>query len=169
MSQASRRGPPGWGERVLDLGAGSGVLSIAAALLGASEVVAVEGDSLAWGTIEENLARNRVNDRVELRREWANAESLVRLGPFEAALANLEAGLLLPLLPSLAEAVGPSGRLVLSGLLESEVYTVLASARGLGLQVVTLDVDGEWRSLLLGAGSAAAALSLRDAAPVDPE
>ncbi|MCA1791096.1 MAG: 50S ribosomal protein L11 methyltransferase, partial [Thioalkalivibrio sp.] len=52
------------GERVLDVGAGSAILSIAAALLGASDVLAVEWDPLATEAIEENIERNGVADRV---------------------------------------------------------------------------------------------------------
>ena len=139
----------GEGERVLDVGSGSGILSIAAARLGAGEVVAVEGDPLAWETLKENLDRNGVSGRVTLLREWATAGSLARMGPFQGVLANLEAGVLGPLLPGLGAAVVPGGWVVLSGLLEPDLEALVGQAARLGLERVGLDADGEWRSLLL--------------------
>ena len=137
------------GARVLDVGTGSGILAIAAALLGAHEVVAIEGDPLAWETAQENLERNGVGKRVRLLREWASADSLSRLGSFDGVLANLEAGIVRPLLPGIAEAVVAGGWVVLSGLLEGDLEPIRARAGALGLELASQDADGEWRSLLL--------------------
>jgi ribosomal protein L11 methyltransferase len=137
------------GARVLDVGTGSGILAIAAALLGAHEVVAIEGDPLAWETVQENLERNGVAERVRLVREWASADSLSRIGSFDGVLANLEAGIVRPLLPGIANAVVAGGWVVLSGLLEGDLEPVRARAGELDLEPASLDADGEWRSLLL--------------------
>ncbi|MDX1493157.1 MAG: 50S ribosomal protein L11 methyltransferase, partial [Longimicrobiales bacterium] len=61
------------GDRILDVGAGSGILSVAAVRLGAEEVTAVEGDPLACEAMEENLWRNAVSSRVRIVTEWADA------------------------------------------------------------------------------------------------
>src|SRR5690606_3859395 len=73
----------GWlraGDRVLDVGSGSGILSIAAARLGAPQVVAVELDPDANLNARDNFARNGVADRIELHETIADAALLDRLG-----------------------------------------------------------------------------------------
>jgi ribosomal protein L11 methyltransferase len=139
------------GQRLLDLGAGSGILAIAAALLGAAEVVAVEGDLMACEALEENLGRNRVVDRVRVVPRWADPASLRGLGPVDGVVANIEWGRLQPLVPALHAAVAPGGWVVLSGILAAELPEARSHAEGLGLRLREVDVDGEWRSLLLAA------------------
>ena len=136
------------GEQVLDVGAGSGILSIAAARLGAAEVVAVEGDPLACEAMADNLKRNGVVRRVLVREVWADAAALTAMGPFDGVMANMETGLMLPLLAGLTAAVGPQGWLLLSGILEGEMDTVLGAAENHGFGSSEVDADGEWRSAL---------------------
>ena len=93
------------GDRVLDVGAGSGILSIAAAHLAAASVVAIEGDSLACEALAENLDRNGVSERVEVVEAWATHASLVARRPVSGIIANIEAGLLKPLFDSFFEAL----------------------------------------------------------------
>jgi ribosomal protein L11 methyltransferase len=139
------------GERVLDVGTGSGVLSIAAALLGASEVVALEGDPIACEVALENLARNGVAERVSVLHAMADADALARMGPFHGATANIEASTLRALLPGLGRCTLPGGWIILSGLLAAEAGDLQDLARALGLSLAAVDEDGEWRSLLLRA------------------
>jgi ribosomal protein L11 methyltransferase len=139
------------GERVLDVGTGSGVLAIAAALLGASEVIALEGDPIACEVALENLARNGVAERVSVRHAWADVDALARMGPFHGVTANIEGSTLRALLPGLGRCVVPGGWIILSGLLPAEAADLQDLARALGLSPVAVDEDGEWRSLLLRA------------------
>lgn len=134
------------GARILDVGAGSGILAIAAARMGAGEVVAVEGDALAHDVILENVRRNGVEDVVTCRPVWADATSLAALGPCDGVVANIESHTLLSLLPAFHSALRPAGWLILSGILDVEWAEVRASAEGLGFALETLDEDGEWRS-----------------------
>ena len=136
------------GARVLDVGTGSGILAIAAARLGAAQVVAFEGDPLACEAARENLVRNDVLDRVELREAWADAGSLRAEGVFDGVTANLESALLEKLLPALRESVRPAGWIITSGVLEGELEALLGAAGALGLSEESLDQDGEWRSTL---------------------
>ncbi len=133
-------------DRVLDVGAGSGILSIAAALGGAREVTAVEGDPLACEALVENLRRNRVEGIVHLRPDWVTAQGLAALGPVDGVVANIETGLLLPLLPGLTAAVGEGGWLVVSGILEHEWEPAERELLALGFRPVDIDAEGEWRA-----------------------
>lgn len=134
------------GERVFDVGSGSGILAIAAARLGAEEVVAIEGDPFACEAIAENVGRNGVADRCRVLQAWASRDSLRELGQASGIVANIESGLLAPLFQDLAEALAPSGWLIVSGILDHEWTGIQSDVEALGLRVVDVDEDGEWRS-----------------------
>ena len=137
------------GERVLDVGAGSGILAIAAALLGAAEVLALEGDPLAVEALAENVALNDVAERVRWEARWADREVLTGLGPRDGIVTNIESGVLRPLLPGFAAALRPGGWLILSGILAEEWPRLREDAEATGFLFRELDEDGEWRSALL--------------------
>jgi ribosomal protein L11 methyltransferase len=142
------------GERVLDVGAGSGILSIAAAALGAAEVVAIEGDELAEEALAENVARNGVADRVQWSTRWADPSLLAALGPRDGIVVNIETGILGPLLEGFAAALRPGGWLILSGIPAGEWDAFAASVAAVGFELEALDADGDWRSgwFVRGAG-----------------
>jgi ribosomal protein L11 methyltransferase len=139
------------GDRMLDVGSGSAILAIAAALLGAGEVVAVEFDPDANINARENLEQNGVADRVRLLERMADPELLAELGRFDLILANILSGVIRPLLPSLRSALGGAagGRLIVSGILQSEADAVARDARAAGLRVAEEDREEEWWSALL--------------------
>ena len=131
---------------VLDLGCGSGVLSIAAAKLGHGPVVGVDHDPLALEATAANAAANGVEVAVR-------AYDLTRDGPAPAAPVVL-ANLLGPLLRRLAdegfEAGGLQPRaLIASGLLAGEAGEIAAVFARRGLHERTRRTDGEWAALLL--------------------
>ncbi|MDH3271171.1 MAG: 50S ribosomal protein L11 methyltransferase [Gemmatimonadota bacterium] len=138
------------GQRILDVGAGSGILAIAAARLGATEVIAIEGDPLACEAMSENVGRNGVRSVVDVVEAWESADSLSARGRFDGVLANIETGLLLPLLPGLAAAVSDDGWLLLSGALAREEEALVLAARREGFVRRRTDVDGDWRSFSFG-------------------
>ncbi len=135
------------GDHVLDVGAGSGILSIAAAKLGAVSVRAVELDPLACEAAVENVATNRVSDTVHVEERIATPDWLRGLAPADGIVANLETHLLLPLLEGLHHALKPGGWLVLSGILVHEREVVLRAvdvAGRDGLHLESEDQDGDW-------------------------
>lgn len=134
------------GDAVLDVGAGSGILAIAAVLLGADACVAIEADPLSMETLRENVERNGVAERVRCVEARAEAEDLAALGPVEGVVANIETGVLRPLLPGFAAALAPGGWLVLSGILEQEWPALRDDVERAGFRLVAIDADGEWRS-----------------------
>jgi ribosomal protein L11 methyltransferase len=135
--------------RVLDVGSGSSVLAIAAAMLGASQVVAVEYDADANLNARENIARNGVAAKVELIEQLADPEMISGLGPFDIILANILSGVIRPLLPALRHALNPGGRLIVSGILREEKEQVLEDARAVGLNWLDGDSEDEWWSGVL--------------------
>lgn len=136
------------GDAVLDVGAGSGILSIAAALLGAADVLALEGDAWAVAPARENVWANGVADRVDVQETEATADRLMDLEPRDGVVANIETGILRGLAPGLAAAVAPGGWLLLSGITEDEWPDFREEVESLGPSLRQVDADGEWRSAL---------------------
>jgi ribosomal protein L11 methyltransferase len=133
------------GDVVADLGAGSAVLSIAAAKLGAARVVAVELDPEAIGNAEANVRANQVDDRVTVL-EGDAFVMLPLIAPVRVVLANIIWPVLEKLLPIIAGALTGDGVAVLSGLLAEERPAIEASlARG-GWAITGVDEEGIWWS-----------------------
>ena len=134
------------GDRVADLGAGSAVLAIAAAKLGASHVTAIELDHDAIANAEENVVRNGVSDRVTVIE--GDAEVLLPfVAPVRVVLANIISSVLTGMLPTIAQSLTPDGEAVLSGILVDERPQMLEVLAGNGWRVVEDDVEGMWWSV----------------------
>lgn len=142
------------GERVLDVGTGSGILAIAAVRLGAASVVAVESDPEAMDNCRENLDRNGVAGRVSLERGVVDEAHLAADDAgFDVIVANVLSGVLVPLLPAFAGALRSGGRVILGGILDHEAPAVKDAATVAGLAVAEERVEGEWWTCVLRAGS----------------
>ncbi len=139
------------GDRVLDVGSGSAILSIAAVRLGAREAVAVEYDPDANLNARENVEQNGVEGRVRIVEALADPTLLAELGRFDLVLANILSGVIRPLLPSFHAAVGgmSDGRLIVSGILREESPDVVRDAVAAGFRVERVDEEEEWWSALL--------------------
>lgn len=139
------------GDRVLDVGSGSAILAIAAARLGAREVIAVEYDPDANLNARDNLVQNGVEARVTILERMADAPLLAELGAFDLITANILSGVIRPLLPAFhrALAAAPHGRLIVSGILQSEADGMVAAARDAGFELREEDREEEWWSALL--------------------
>ncbi len=130
--------------RVLDLGAGTGILAVAARRLGAALVIATDLDPEA---VDSTRRHARLND-VAVQIVRADGGQALRTSSFDVVLANLTARLLMERAQEIVFLVAPGGRLVLSGLLESEMEEVATSYRALPL--LSRSVAGEWGALVLG-------------------
>lgn len=128
---------------VLDVGTGSGVLSIAAALLGATRITAVDIDPEAIVVTVENLELNGVAARVE-----ASTTDLADLpGGFSVVVANILAEELVRLADELATRLAPGGWLILSGILSEKEEFVLKAFPS--LELVENPKEAEWCCLTL--------------------
>ncbi len=133
------------GDVVADLGAGSAVLSIAAAKLGALRVYAIELDGEAIPDAEENVARNGVSDRVHVFEGDAGA-FLPMLAPVRVVLANIISSVLVELLPLVASSLTADGRAIISGILQEERTQMLDVLSASGWTVLAEDAEDIWWS-----------------------
>jgi ribosomal protein L11 methyltransferase len=133
------------GMAVLDVGAGSGVLAIAAALHGAARVDAVDIEPVAVRASRENADRNGVGDRVRVAEGSVGAPFP---GPYDLVLANIIARILIDLADGLAAAVRPGGTLVLSGVIEPREADVRAAFDGRGLAYDRRQQIEDWIGLV---------------------
>ena len=127
--------------RGLDMGSGTGVLSIVAAKCGAEHVDAVDIDDWADANCRENIAMNGVADRItpmlgDVRR--------IAGRHYDFILANINRNILTADMPAYAAALDAGGDLVMSGFLEPDVPAITACAEGLGLEPVSTAVKEGW-------------------------
>jgi ribosomal protein L11 methyltransferase len=134
------------GERVLDVGCGSGVLSIAALRLGASSAMAIDIEDDAIVVAERNAELNGVALRFQ-----ASIQSLSEIdGVYDIVLANIETRVLVHMPNELQSRIAPGGFLVLSGILRVEREELLAAYSNMHLE--ELLEEGEWCACVLRPG-----------------
>lgn len=143
------------GSRVVDLGTGSGVLSIAALRLGARSAVGVDIDPKAEDMVRENGAYNGMTAPQllaftgDVAGDSGALESLLdRGGPFDLALVNIVADVILALIPSLPRLLWPGGTVICSGILDSRLAGVREALQAHGLEVLETEGREEWRCVV---------------------
>ncbi len=129
--------------RVLDVGSGSGILSIAAAKLGARGVLAVDVDPIAVEASAANARRNRLARVIRAREGSAPTGE----GPFDVILANLIASLLVTLADGLVADLRPGGVLLASGIFANREADVVAAFEARGLVIDRRWDEGDWVAL----------------------
>lgn len=123
--------------RVLDLGTGSGVLAIAARKLSPAQVLATDIDPIATRVARENVCINGIASGIALETAAGfHSTAFGRHGPFDLIIANILARPLMRMAPQLAAQLTPGGDVILSGILASQRWKVLAAYNGAGLSHV---------------------------------
>ncbi|MFM6945900.1 MAG: 50S ribosomal protein L11 methyltransferase [Flavobacteriales bacterium] len=117
------------GKRVLDMGAGTGVLAILAEKLGAQAIVAIEIEAWSAENILENVA---LNDSSKITAIHGGAEAIGEK-PYDVILANINKNVLLSQMALYANALVPNGLLLLSGFFTTDTPDLIAAATDLGL------------------------------------
>lgn len=140
LRQLEKRIRPG--DRVLDVGSGSGVLSIAAALLGASRATGVDIDSETIGNARENIRLNGVADRVDVHAGRMDHPAIG--GRYRIIVSNISAVSLTSMLSCFSVLLHPAGALILSGLLTEEARSFEAALGNHGFTVLERETRGPW-------------------------
>lgn len=136
------------GDDVLDVGAGSGILAIAAAKHGARHVIAVDVDASTVAVVVENAQRNGVAAVIEaaagsLGADWPWPDRRVTSSA-NVVVANISSHWVTVLLPAIADALRPGGAAVLSGFLVRDADAIAVAATAAGLDVTDRLLGAEW-------------------------
>ena len=131
------------GSRLLDVGCGSGILSLAALQLGWQSAVGVDIDAQAIVVATHNAELNGLQDRAQfLHGSWQRVT-----GVFPCITANVYLGPLVEMLQPLTRYLAPGGTIILSGLLASQEATMRTALQNAGFAVQTRRVEEEWVAL----------------------
>ncbi|MBE3587584.1 MAG: 50S ribosomal protein L11 methyltransferase [Thermoanaerobacteraceae bacterium] len=138
------------GEMVVDVGTGSGILAITAALLGAGRVVAVDRDPVAVATARQNVERNRVGDRVEVRQGDLLKGTGIPVA--DVIVANIVADVIMALIPAVVRMLKPKGLFIASGVIREREKDVRREMVLRGLEIREERAEGEWIALMAARG-----------------
>ncbi len=137
------------GQSLFDVGTGSGILTIAAAKLGASPIRAVDVDDVAVRVARENFVINKIDSRIETATGSANDNGGQK---WQVIVANILAHTLVELMPDLAAALAPDGKLILSGIIAEQEASVITAIESHQLNIVERRIIDDWVALVGSAG-----------------
>lgn len=141
------------GDSVVDLGCGSGILSIAALILGAKDAIAVDIDPIAETIAYENAALNGIGkDRYTVLTGDVLTDSALRSKieskRYPIVTANIVASVIIALAPYAAKLLEDGGKFITSGIIDSREEEVAAALTAAGLNIIEIRRGGDWRAIL---------------------
>ena len=129
------------GDRVLDVGTGSGILAIASMRLGAESVTAVDVDEIAVSVARANVQVNGLSERITV--QTGTVETPDYGLTYDVVVANIIARVIIEIAPDLCRRMAPAGTLVTAGIIADRADDVAKRLSSLGLQWERF-VDGDW-------------------------
>lgn len=135
------------GMRVYDVGCGSGILAVAAAKLGAGEVIAMDYDPVAVSVAEENIRQNNVHNVVACESDLLSA--CEGAAPAELITANIIADVIIRLFAQLDRHLAPGGTLLASGIIDDRIADVEHAAAEHGFTVLDMTCEKEWAAMII--------------------
>ncbi len=133
-------------KKVLDIGCGSGILSIAACRYGAKDVLAVDIDELAVKIAKENVFLNDLDDNIKVI-EGDLTKNVD--GKFDLIIANIVADIIKELIPDIRRYLVDGGKFIISGIIKEREQEVADFAKENGFTIEKLDAQGGWSAMLL--------------------
>jgi ribosomal protein L11 methyltransferase len=146
LHEIARRRKIGGQQSFLDIGTGSGILSIAAAKLGCKPIFALDFDPEAVRVARDNARINKVLHRLQIAEGDVAKLPLRPKQKFDLVCANLISNLLIEQRKRIVKQLSPCGTLVLAGILQSEFRLVQSAFEELRLKQVAGKSEKEWRS-----------------------
>lgn len=134
------------GERMLDIGTGSGILAVGALMLGAREALGVDIDPMCVRTANENAARNGVEGSFTAA---AGDLAAMASGTYDIITANIVADAIIRLAPDVLPLLAPEGFFVASGILQERAQEVKTELEKAGLHMQEIKQAGGWVALVL--------------------
>ncbi|NLN97121.1 MAG: 50S ribosomal protein L11 methyltransferase [Eubacteriaceae bacterium] len=137
------------GDHVIDIGCGSGILSIVAKELGAKKVIAIDLDPVAVDVAKTNFAHNQMEGVISLRQ----GDLTEVLGPEDQAdivVANIMADTIITLSETVSDFLKPGGLFISSGIINESIGKVLIALEEKGYELISLESIGEWNVIVAG-------------------
>lgn len=140
------------GDEVLDVGCGSGILSIVAAKLGAQHIVGTDIDADCITSSYENfdvnhLERSLADFYVGNLIDDSTLQENVGYEKYDAVVANILADIIIPMAPALAKTMKPGAIVITSGIIDFKEQEVADALKAVGLTIVESNAQGEWRNI----------------------
>ena len=136
--------------KVADVGAGTAVLAMAAALAGAETIVAGDIDAVAVDVARANLVANGLEGRVTcVEAAGFGHPAFAAVTPADLVFANILKGPLIELAPEIAARAAPGGHVILSGLLREQKDEIVSVYSGFGFNHVSSHDIGDWSCLMM--------------------
>jgi ribosomal protein L11 methyltransferase len=135
------------GDHILDVGTGTGILSIAAIKVGAESALGFDIDEWSYSNANENTLLNNVSDKITIRQ--GSMEIVAPDARYDVILANINRTTILSMDKELVDHLDENGMLILSGVLETEREIILQNKNFRKLNLVHEDQEGEWIVLVL--------------------
>lgn len=138
------------GDRILDVGCGSGILSVVAVKVGATSALGLEIDPVAARAGEENVRINGIEDKVQIV-QGTLPSPLAEARSFDIVAANISAKVVTNLAQHLIDSVAIGGKLIAGGIIEPHVEDVTKALNSVGASIDETFIDGDWVTLLASA------------------
>lgn len=138
------------GFSVLDVGSGTGILSIASALLGAADVIGIDNDIWCLENGQENIELNNVNEKVRIK--LAEIQD-VDEGPFDLILANINKPILKNIINNIFNLLKQDEKVIISGLLVADRDDILLLYEEKGFSLIEEKILEEWIALVFSKGN----------------
>jgi ribosomal protein L11 methyltransferase len=140
------------GDRVIDLGCGSGILGIASVLLGAEKVIAMDVEATATQATIENAERNQASDKIVViqgsMEKLLECDSELRK-PADIVVVNILTNVILKMLAGgLAQLLAPGAKLILSGILSDQVHQIIQAGSDHDLTLHVVRGEKDWRAVV---------------------
>ncbi len=137
------------GMQVMDLGCGTGILGLAAALLGAEKIVAVDRDREALKATTKNFAVNHLSEKLTVVEGDLSGDVSGLEGQFDIIVANIIASVIIDILPLVRKVLKPGGLFIAGGIIRDKKGKVLSAAEIHHLHVMEIREEGDWVTLLM--------------------
>lgn len=134
------------GKSVIDMGTGTGILAILAAMHGASRVEAIEIDEFAYLNAVDNV---KINNHPEINVILGDASALSGIEPADIFIANINRNIITGDIASYAEALRDGGTMILSGFYDDDIPVIREAAERCGLSYVDRNIRDNWVSVML--------------------
>ena len=134
------------GLSVIDMGTGTGILAILAAMLGAAKVTGIEIDSFAYANAVENIS---LNGHSEITLINGDASALAGVEPADVFIANINRNIITADIDRYVKALKPGGTMLLSGFYVEDIPVIVAEAQKLGLREDSFTESEHWTCLRL--------------------